>query len=267
MFDGSLPLAGTAGGSSVNLLFHDVYAGDPDESGFRSAAANRYKLSLSQFDRHLAGLSSAADGLAFSLTFDDGGASFYTNVADRLEERGWRAHCFVPTALIDRPGFLTRSQVRELDRRGHHIGSHSATHPLRMSACDSTSLRREWTESVRALEDLLGRGVRTASVPGGYYSTAVATAAERAGIRVLFTSQPITRSRMVGACAVVGRFAIRAHDSTDLSARLVAPSPWARRQLWADWNAKALIKPLLGPAYRHVADWLMARTHARVTTR
>lgn len=267
MFDGSLPPAGIAVGSSVNLLFHDVYADDPAESGFQSAAADRYKLSLPQFERHLAGLSSADDGVTFSLTFDDGGSSFYTQIADRLEQRGWRGHCFVPTALIDRPGFLTRSQVRDLDRRGHHIGSHSATHPFRMSACDRATLRSEWTKSVGTLEDILGRPVRTASVPGGYYSKAVAEAAEGAGIRVLFTSQPITRRRTVGACAIVGRFAIRAHDSTELSARLVAPSPWTRRRLWADWNAKALIKPLLGPAYRHVADWLMAWTQPNATTR
>ena len=38
----------------VSLLFHDVYRHSPDESGFRSPGANRYKLTIdalsSQFD-------------------------------------------------------------------------------------------------------------------------------------------------------------------------------------------------------------------------
>src|SRR5262245_57302616 len=41
---------------TVSLLFHDVYAADPRESGFRSPGADRYKLSLRQFDAQLAGL-------------------------------------------------------------------------------------------------------------------------------------------------------------------------------------------------------------------
>ena len=41
---------------TVSLLFHDVYAADPRESGFGSPAADRYKLSLGQFDEQLAGL-------------------------------------------------------------------------------------------------------------------------------------------------------------------------------------------------------------------
>jgi hypothetical protein len=40
----------------LSLLFHDVYATDPRESGFASIAADRYKLSAPAFDAQLAGL-------------------------------------------------------------------------------------------------------------------------------------------------------------------------------------------------------------------
>jgi hypothetical protein len=40
----------------VSLLFHDVYESDPGESGFRSPAADRYKLSLHEFEAQLDGL-------------------------------------------------------------------------------------------------------------------------------------------------------------------------------------------------------------------
>ena len=145
----------------ASLLFHDVYVGQPNESGFDSAAADRYKLSLAEFETQLSALSrvrsdapmlatdlpvsdtcETSDTLPFLITVDDGGVSYYTVVADRLERLGWRGHCFVTTDMIGQRGFLTKRQIRELDARGHIIGSHSASHPTRFSACSIPQMRR-----------------------------------------------------------------------------------------------------------------------------
>jgi peptidoglycan/xylan/chitin deacetylase (PgdA/CDA1 family) len=193
----------------------------------------------------------------WSITFDDGGVSYYTRAADRLEARGWRGHCFVSTDFVGRSGFLDAAQIRELDARGHVIGSHSASHPARFSACPFEQMVREWRDSRARLEDLVGHAVHVASVPGGYFSAAVARAAAEAGLTVLFNSEPVTAIR-VGEMTIIGRFTIRHGDAPDAAMQFLAPSPWARSAAWLDWNAKGLIKPLLGPAYRHVADWVCA---------
>jgi peptidoglycan/xylan/chitin deacetylase (PgdA/CDA1 family) len=266
----------------VSLLFHDVYASDPSESGFRSHAADRYKLSIPAFEAQIDGLSDAgidapllADALATSkysdtripdpgsrtpslITFDDGGESYYTSAADRLEALGWRGHCFVTTDFIGQRGFLTAAQIRELDARGHVIGSHSATHPARFSALSAAEMRREWSDSRVALEDLLGRAVTVASVPGGYFSPAVAHAAAVAGLRVLFTSEPTTKVSVHEDCTLIGRFTIRRGHAPDMAKRFVLAAPWARCGAWAGWNAKAIVKPLLGPSYSRIADRLLA---------
>jgi peptidoglycan/xylan/chitin deacetylase (PgdA/CDA1 family) len=247
----------------VYLLFHDVYASDPRESGFSSPAADRYKLAIPEFDRELASLVAAAPrSLPFSLTFDDGGSSFYTVIADRLEALGWRGHFFVVTDRIDRTGFLTRGQIRELSDRGHVIGSHTASHPMRLNSYAAGVIEREWRVSVSALQDILGAPVETASVPGGFYGPAVAYAAAVAGVTTLFTSEPVRTTERVGACNVHGRFTIRGNCKPGLSGRLVSTAPWSRWGMWAQWNAKAAVKPLLGPRYVRVADWLMARKAA-----
>jgi peptidoglycan/xylan/chitin deacetylase (PgdA/CDA1 family) len=238
---------------SLALLFHDVYAKDPRESGFASSAADRYKLPLSVFDAHLAAIASVP-GAPFLITVDDGGVSFYTMLADRLEAHGWRGYCFVSTDQIGTHGFLDASQIRELDRRGHLIGSHSASHPTRFSACTPEHMQQEWTVSRQVLEDLLGHEITLASVPGGYYSKAVARAAVQAGLRLLFNSEPVTTIRKEDDCVVAGRFTIRRGDAPDTSRRLLLPSPWTRWEAWAMWNAKGLVKPILGPAYMRVAD-------------
>lgn len=277
---------------AISLLFHDVYASDPAESGFVSAAANRYKLSLAAFEAQLGHIARlrhdapvAADSAflvapgesqrgsgdthaepaspgrchpPYTVTFDDGGVSYYTLIADRLEVRGWRGACFVPTDFIGRRGFLDVRQIRDLDARGHVIGSHSVSHPARFSALPFDAMVREWRDSRAHLEDIVGHEVRVASVPGGYFSRAVARAAGQAGLSALFTSEPITAVQAAAAPALLGRFTVRHGDAADASKRFLAPAPWARASAWAAWNAKGLIKPILGPAYRHVADWVCA---------
>src|SRR5688500_14511894 len=134
----------------VSLLFHDVYAKDPRESGFASDAADRYKLPVAAFDAHLEAIASVRN-VPFLITVDDGGVSYYTMLADRLEARGWRGYCFVSTDQIGTRGFLDAAQIRQLDQRGHIIGSHSASHPTRFSACSPDHMREEWAMSRQAL--------------------------------------------------------------------------------------------------------------------
>ena len=263
---------------AISLLFHDVCERHADESGFASEAANRYKLTIAHFDAQLAGVgevrsdapllatsitrlddeAAPAGRVPFLITVDDGGVSYSTCIAERLERRGWRGHCFVSTDYIGRRGFLDREQIRELAARGHVIGSHSASHPTRFNALPFDQMVAEWSRSRLVLEDLLGRRVDVASVPGGFYSPTVARAAHDAGIRVLFTSEPVTRVESQDGCVIVGRFTLRRGDPLDRAQRLVSAPGWTRSLEWATWNAKGLVKPLLGPSYLRVADWLMA---------
>lgn len=260
---------------AVSLLFHDVYETSADESGFLSAAANRYKLQLADFDAQLEGVAEVRDdvpvlvascvrdsvawaGNPFSITVDDGGVSYHTIIAGRLEQRGWRGHCFVSTDFIGQRGFLTTEQIRDLDARGHVIGSHSASHPARFSTLAFDDMVGEWRRSREVLEEILGHDVEVGSVPGGYFSPMVARAAREAGLRVLFNSEPVTAIQPGPDCQLIGRFTIRRGDSADAAQRFVIPAPWARSTAWLSWNAKGLVKPLLGPSYRRIADWVFS---------
>jgi peptidoglycan/xylan/chitin deacetylase (PgdA/CDA1 family) len=196
--------------------------------------------------------------MPFLITVDDGGVSYHTIIADRLEARGWRGHCFVSTDFIGHDGFLDANQIRDLDARGHVIGSHSASHPVRFSACPVERMAAEWSRSRQVLEDIVGHRVDVASVPGGYFAPTVARAAAEAGIRVLFTSEPVTAIDTSVESAVVGRFTIRRGDAADTAQRFVSASSRARSSAWISWNAKGLVKPLLGSSYIRIAGWLHA---------
>ena len=259
----------------VSLEYHDVVPnGRWDDSGFPGPAAASYKLSTDLFRQHLDALAqvgipvgaSVQKALAGSrdsvlLTFDDGGSSA-TVIAGLLQERGWCAHLFITTDQLGQPSFVGRDELADLAKH-HVVGSHSASHPTRMSRLTDAELREEWRRSVGVLEDALGGRVSVASVPGGYYSRRVAEAAASAGVEVLFTSEPVTGIERVGECSVLGRFTLRQHHDAAYVQQLVGKSPMARGAQWLQWNLKKAGKRLAGDAYLRVREALFDRQAAR----
>lgn len=248
------------------LGYHDVVPHkDFKRSGFQSPDANIYKVDRADFSQHLGAiLDNPTRWLFFRklrkvvLTFDDGGVSAI-DVAKMIEQFGWRGYFFVTTDRIGSRGFLNEAQLRTLRSSGHVIGSHSCSHPIRMACCTEEQLEREWSESVRVLERILGERVTTASLPGGYYSRMVAAAAARAGIRTLFTSEPITSTRIVDGCLVVGRFTVQRGTSEQRVASLIAGDLWPRLQCYLFWNCKKLMKAIGGDAWLKLRCLILAR--------
>jgi peptidoglycan/xylan/chitin deacetylase (PgdA/CDA1 family) len=183
------------------------------------------------------------------LTFDDGGASAIHPTADLLEAHGLKGLFFIATDYIGTKAFLSDDDVRALHRRGHGIGTHSASHPLRMAACSTAELDAEWRTSIARLADLLGQPVAVASVPGGGYARNVAEAARRCGVRVLFTSEPVSRVELVEDCHVLGRYSVR-RTTTPNEIRMLASGNVAAilRQRFA-WSAKKALKRLSGRSW------------------
>lgn len=255
----------------VALEYHDVVReGAWDESGFPGAAAATYKMSVARFEEHLRALHDSGrtilTNLAVSspseghppvmLTFDDGGSGYMT-AADLLEQRGWRGCLFMTTGCIGKPGFLDASQLRALHQRGHVVGTHSRSHPVRLAALSQPAILDEWRMSVEDLQDVLGAAVRVGSVPGGYHSLAVAESAAAAGLTTLFTSEPESKVAWINGCAVIGRYTLRRDHRGAYAASLVGAVPTARAAQWLQWNAKKLVKTIGGSAYLRVRDRIL----------
>lgn len=259
--------------SLATLMYHDVVSpGRWDDSGFAGSAAAHYKLDTANFLAHLDALRAA--GTAFAnpdtvaggrydgclLTYDDGGASASAAGAAMIE-RGIRGCFFITTSRIGSPGFVSADELRALRQGGHLIGSHSHTHPANITQLDAPALHDEWRRSVDTLEQVLGEPVRTASVPGGFMSANVLRAAEAAGIRTLFTSEPTMRPWHSGTCAVLGRYALLREHAPAYALALASGQGGARLKQWAAWNVKKPLKRFAGPVYRFARERLL---HERV---
>jgi peptidoglycan/xylan/chitin deacetylase (PgdA/CDA1 family) len=241
------------------LLYHEVTT-DPATSGFQRPAAKRYAQTPELFGRHLdqiarSGLVPARvdevemqrPGRHLLLTFDDGGRSA-RYVADELSRRGWRGHFFIVTSRIGGETFLTASDIRQLRRDGHMIGSHSHTHPDIFRDGSRGVMLEEWRVSGTILEDLLGEPCLAAAVPGGDISPEVLETARDAGYRYIFTSEPWITPWPIGGSWIIGRVCLKAGTPPETVAALTQFRGWGRARLVR--ALKDVARYGLGPLYR-----------------
>lgn len=244
---------------AYSLAYHDVTDGHHGELlGHKSL----YKLTPADFREHVESIYSrnaAVETLEHArkwgqlrpafLTFDDGELGSYLFVADELERKGWRGHFFITTQWIGKRGFMDSTQIRELRTRGHVIGSHSCTHPSRMSHLHWTELMNEWATSRAILSDILAEPVTVASVPDGFYSRKVGEAAAASGMEVLFTSEATSNVSELSGCMILGRYFIQKHTPAAVSGAIAAGERWPRYRQAAGWNFKKALKAVAGESY------------------
>ena len=104
------------------------------------------------------------------LTFDDGYESNYKELLPILEERGLKATIFMVTNDIGKDGYLSWQQLKDREKRGIEIGSHTANHlPLTGRSLDEA---REEVKLSKLLMEWNGmKTIYTLSYPNGKYTT------------------------------------------------------------------------------------------------
>ncbi|MDD5303378.1 MAG: polysaccharide deacetylase family protein [Elusimicrobia bacterium] len=231
----------------VSLIYHDI-----------QAARHRYSFTIEEFREHLAAIKEAVGGApavpgggpdlsGFALTFDDGHVG-WLQAAEALQELQWKAFFFVITSAVGKAGALSRSDVRRLASMGHVFGTHTVDHPYLFSARDYAFILDQWSRSKADLEDALGRKVTSGAVPGGFYNSKVGRAADAAGLKYLFTSEPVVTNWDVGGCRIYGRFSLTNGMSSRKVARIAAGARFEHARQYLGWNLKKAAKSvMMGP--------------------
>jgi len=121
------------------------------------------------------------------LTFDDGYLDTYTEAFPVLQRHRLPATLFMVTDWVEKPGFVTWRQLREMARSGWTIGSHTKSHPYLPDLS-----RGRWEEelggSKKILEDKLQSPVALLSYPVGGYTDEIIEAVRGAGYRAACTT-------------------------------------------------------------------------------
>jgi peptidoglycan/xylan/chitin deacetylase (PgdA/CDA1 family) len=177
------------------LTYHKVCPGETISSpDFYTTCAARLRDHI--FMMHDCGMIGVAPQIActppgagsasFLLCFDDGTEDHFNVVLPVLAEFGLRGTFFVPTSKLDRPGYLTRTQLSELARHGHLIGLHGHAHK-RLDRESPASQQFQLETSRRIISDITGTIPDFFAPPGGYTNSGLRRVAVECGIRSIRT--------------------------------------------------------------------------------
>lgn len=239
---------------NINLMYHNVTSNLFPYSGFSDIAACQYNIDIATFEKQIV-VASQYNNVVF--TFDDGGSSFYTIIADILERYGKKGIFFISTAYIGKNGFLTPSQITDLNKRGHIIASHSHTHPEWMSKLSAEESLKEWKTSKQILESIIQEPVLLASVPNGDVSKMVIRNLVKAGYSDIYTSEPTIHNRkFTRSVTIHGRFAITNTMNTQMVTAIIT-NPCVRTRLFIRYQLLSIIKFILGDKYEHIKQEIL----------
>lgn len=238
----------------IVLMYHDIVTEKDKSSGFQNTSAFQYKVDARAFEEQVKSLS--PEKVIFS--FDDGGISFLKTAAPILEKYGHKGLFFIATDYIGTPGFLNAEQIRELNNRGHIIGSHSCSHPTNMALMSEDAIKEEWVRSIESLESILEHKVDYASIPNGEISNTVIHKAQEIGIHYLFTSEPTEEVRLIANMKLIGRYVI--HSNTSLQeTKSIVYSATTRKFKHLRWKILMRMKHIIGKQYDKIKSYIVLR--------
>jgi len=132
--------------------------------------------SLAQANHQLQGGTQTASKLVV-ITFDDGYRDFCLNAFPLLNQYGFSATVFLPTAYIGESPVpfkgkdcLTWAEVRELNKHGILFGSHTVTHP-QLRELTVRAINDEIVNSKKMIEEKLGCAVDSFAYPYAFPQT------------------------------------------------------------------------------------------------
>lgn len=236
----------------INLMYHDVYERDMYESGFIRERDLPYKIKVDVFESQVKAVSDYCQAANLPkdfvrFTFDDGGKSFYSEIAPILEKYGYKGLFFISTQYIGTETFLKKDEIRSLHARGHIIGSHAHTHKHLYTLSDA-EVEYEWKQSVEILTSIISEPVRYASIPNGDKSRRVLEYAKKYGIEKIYTSEPTTKVADFNGIEVIGRYVMLAENSNEYVLSIVR-SPGIRFILSCKRRMLNMAKSILGSNY------------------
>ncbi len=121
------------------------------------------------------------------LTFDDGYEDFYTTARPLLQKYGFTASEGIITGKMDGVQYMSPDQVKEIDKEGFEILSHTVHHT---DLNTDPNQKSEIFDSKAYLEKLLNKTIDTLVYPAGRYDNTTLGFTKDAGYKVALTTKP-----------------------------------------------------------------------------
>ncbi len=158
-------------------------------------------------------------GKAVMLTFDDNVGDQMAVAEPILKELGFKGVFFIMTVTLNKPGYMSKEQVKQLHDEGHVIGSHTYDHQNMRKLPDSL-----WALQIdkpqKQLREITGEDVRYFAYPFGLWKSENIPSLQKREIRAAFQ---LTEKRDTAAPL----YTIR---------RMIVPGGWTASQMMKRMN-------------------------------
>jgi len=245
------------------LTYHKVLREKESQAEFYSIRADQLERQLALLHQTGFSMLSPAQLLdsteqferACLLTFDDGTSDHWEVVQPLLARWNCKAVFFVLTAKLNRTGYLTEEQTRQLSQAGHTIGSHSHEHS-RLDRLSEEDIRVQIEISHHKLASIVGSPPSFFAPPGGFISPMIQRVAIELGTRIIRTMRwgyNKRRDRTALECIPLNRYSTESEFRRVLDCRNVRVA-YAAKQI-----AKKVVPDRLYESLRTAAFHALGR--------
>jgi peptidoglycan/xylan/chitin deacetylase (PgdA/CDA1 family) len=148
------------------------------------------------------------------LTFDDSEEEHYTIAAAEMKKYGFKGVFFLMTVTMDRPGYMTKDQIKALSDEGHVIASHTWDHHS-VKKYQEKDWETQIEKPVKQLQSITGKPIKYFAYPFG-----------------LWNEQAIPELKKFGLIAAFQLVDKRSEQEPEFTIRrMIVPGEWSASQM------------------------------------
>ena len=119
------------------------------------------------------------------ITFDDTRAEQYSIGAAEMKKYGFKGVFFVMTVSINRPGYMTKEEIKSLADEGHVVAAHTWDHHM-VTKYSGEDWNTQLVKPKAKLEDIIGKPVTDFAYPFGLWNTAAIPELKKSGYKMAY---------------------------------------------------------------------------------
>jgi peptidoglycan/xylan/chitin deacetylase (PgdA/CDA1 family) len=119
------------------------------------------------------------------ITFDDTREEQYRIGVSELNKYGFKGVFFIMTVSINRPGYMSKDQIKNLSDNGHSIGAHTWDHHL-VTKYKGTDWDIQIVNPKKQLESITGKPVNYFAYPSGEWNSQAIAKLKNNGYQLAF---------------------------------------------------------------------------------
>jgi peptidoglycan/xylan/chitin deacetylase (PgdA/CDA1 family) len=119
------------------------------------------------------------------ITFDDTREEHYYIGATEMKKQGFKGVFFIMTVAINKPGYMTEEQIKNLSENGNTIAAHTWDHHM-VTKYTGDDWKTQLLKPKKKLEDITGKSVNYFAYPFGLWNKEAVAQLKNNGYQLAF---------------------------------------------------------------------------------